>query len=74
MCEVELGWGEWKEGWWVYLMGGSSGMLKGVFWIWFFISLLLGYSDGIMLRRMNGCELGASDGYFLGNVEWTLDW
>ena len=39
-----------------------------------FISLLLGYSDGILLGRVNGCSLGAADVDFLGNVEYTPAW
>ena len=35
---------------------------------------LLGYSNGILLGRVNVCELGASDGDFLGNLKWTLAW
>ena len=31
--------------------------------------VLLGYLDGIFLGRVNECELRASDGVFLGNLE-----
>ena len=34
--------------------------------------VLLGYLDGIFLEQVNGCELGASDGFLLGKSEWTL--
>ena len=34
-----------------------------------FIGFLLGYSGGIVLGQVKGCELGASDVDFLLNVE-----
>ena len=40
----------------------------------FFIGFLLGYPDGILLGRVNRCELGASDGDSLRNVELAPDW
>ena len=36
----------------------------------FLIGVFLGYSRRIILGRVNGCELGALDVDFLGNVEW----
>ena len=36
--------------------------VKGVF---------LGYFGGVFLVRMNGCELGSPDGFFVENFEWT---
>ena len=38
------------------------------------IGFLLGYPDGIILGRVNRCELGASDGDSLRNVELAPDW
>ena len=55
-------------------MGGSSGVWKRVLWVCFFIGFLLGYPDRILLGRMNRCELGASDGDSLRNVELAPDW
>ena len=44
-------------------------MWKRVLWVCFLIGFLLGYPDGIILGRVNRCELGASDGDSLRNVE-----
>ena len=52
-------------------MGGRSGVWNGILWVWFLNGILLGYSDGIFLGWLNGCELRASDGDFLENVEWN---
>ena len=52
-------------------MSVSSGVWKGFMWVWFFEWCIAGVSDGIFLGRVNGCELRASDGDFLGNIEWT---
>ena len=46
----------------------------GLYGYVFLIDILLGYSDGIMMGRVNGCEIGASYKDFLGNVEWNLAW
>ena len=35
----------------------------------FLNDIMLGYSGGILLGRVNGCELEASDGNSLGNVK-----
>ena len=56
------------DGWHVGCVeGGSVGMF-------FLIGLLIWHSNGIRLGWVNGCEIGASDGDFLGNVEWTPSW
>ena len=50
-----------KDGWYfVFVEGGYVGMFlkKVCFW---------GILTEILLRRVNGCEIGSLDGVFLGN-------
>ena len=55
-------------------MGGRLGVWKGFYGHGFLNGILIGYSDGTLLGRANGCDIGASGRYFLGNVKWTLAW
>ena len=59
--------------------GRSDGGCKGWWLGWVCVRGFFGCGfmkgmdvDDILLGRVNGCELGASDGVFLGNFEWTL--
>ena len=45
--------------------------VRGFYRYGFLNVVLLGYSDGTFLGRVNEGELGASDGIFLGNSKWT---
>ena len=45
--------------------------VSGLCGCFFVKGVLLGYSERILLGRVNGCELELLDGIFLGDFEWT---
>ena len=53
----------------LWLVGWLCG--RGFCGFIFVKGVLLGYLDRILLGRVNGCELGASDGVLLGNFDLT---
>ena len=50
-------------------MGGRLGVWKRVLWVWFSEWRVDGVFRWNFLGQVNGCELKASDGGFLGNFE-----